>query len=98
LGLLKRQRSAYRAVFLVGWLYILLWNAATVVAVAQMFHATSQAMSASPEVVESVIDARTEHLAYSARAGIRLLAESVLILWVLSNLKSAAIREEFSGE
>ena len=99
-GLLKRKRAAYRFIFLVGWAYILLWGAAMILAVVQMFHATSLAMSMSPtpEVAESSKEARIVHLAHSARAGIRLLAESILILWVLSQLKSDAIREEFAAE
>ncbi len=100
-GLLKRNRATYRSIFLVGWLYILLWSAATILSVVQMFHATSFVLNTGPspgEVAEPVKEARTIHLAYATRAGVRLLAETILILWVLHKFKSEAIRKAFAAE
>ena len=98
LGLLKRNLAAYRSASLIGWLYILSWWTLTIVAVVTMFYATSLTEDLSAEVVQAFREARTVQLAYSTQTWIRLLAESALILWVLSNLKSDVIRREFYGD
>ncbi len=97
-GLLRRKPVVLRSISLIGWLYILTWFGVTISGIGFMFHATSPAEAHSAEVVQALKEARTVHLAYSARAGIRLLAESALILWVLANLKTDVIRQDFARQ
>ncbi len=99
-GLLQRKETVLRAFPLVGWLYILIWFATTIFAVGVGIYATSPSPTEalSVEVVEAFKEARTVHLAYSARGGIALLAESALIIWVLAKLKTDVIRQGFASD
>ena len=98
-GLLQRKETVLRSLPVVGWLYIVIWSATTIFAFVMGIYATSpsptEALSA--EVVEAFKEARTVHVAYSARGGIALLAESALIIWVLANLKTDVIRLGFAS-
>ena len=99
-GLLQRKETVLRSFPVVGWLYIVIWSATTIFAFGIGIYATSPSPAEAPsaEVVEAFKEARTVHLAYSARGGIALLAESALIIWVLANLKTDVIRQGFASE
>lgn len=97
LGLRTRQRSRLKALVFFLWAYILWSVSLNIWFYIDHFFLSSPPDSQIPEVLESLQRSARHSLANTVLSSIRVILESAVIIWIIGQLSSSLIQDEFDA-
>jgi len=95
LGLRRRDRSRLKALIFFLWLYIFWSVGMNVWSYIDHFYLSSSPETQYSELLESLERSARSRLANAISQSIRVVAESVIVVWVIGQLSSRLLRDEF---